>query len=72
MGRVPSLPRRQLLRRTRKNPRSVTYHAMFIELVIHDDLSNTEIEQECWLLKEQIIGLSVRRVMKRSMPTTDG
>ena len=64
VGRVPSLPRFQLFRRTRKNPRGVTYHAMLIELVVHHDLPDTEIEQECRLLKEQVVGLSVRRVMK--------
>ncbi len=61
---MPSLPCFQLFGCTRKNPRGVTYHDMLIEPVVHHDLPNPEIGRECRLLKEQIVCLSVRRVME--------
>ena len=61
---MPSLPCFQRFRRARKNPRGVTYHEMLIELVVHHDLPNAEIEQECRPLKKQIVCSSVRRVME--------
>lgn len=46
-GAMPSLPRFQLFRCTRKNPRGVTYHDMLIEPVVHHDLPNPEIGRKC-------------------------
>lgn len=61
VGAMPSLPRFQLFRCTRKNPRGVTYHDMLIEPVVHHDLPNPEIGRKCRLLKERIF---IRRLQE--------
>jgi hypothetical protein len=63
VGGMPPLPCFQLVRPGGKNPRGVTYHEMIIKLVVHHDFPDAEIEQECRLLKEQVVCVSVRCVM---------
>ena len=64
MNVMPSSPYFHLFRWARKNPRGVTYDKMLVKLVVHHDLPDAEIEQECGLLKEQIVRTPVRRVME--------
>src|SRR5687767_6257975 len=64
MNVMPSSPYFHLSRWARQNPRGVAYDKMLVELVIHHDLPDAEIEQECRPLKEQIVCISVRRVME--------
>src|SRR5687767_811059 len=61
---MPSLPCFQSFGHVRKNPRGVAHHDVLVELVVHHDLSDTEIKQKCRLLKEHIVCVSVRRVVK--------
>jgi len=65
MDGIPPLRCFQLFRRQYEYPRGVTYHGMFIEFIVHDEFSGTDvIEQKSRLLKKQIICISVRRVME--------
>jgi len=64
VGRIPTLPRLHLGRCPGKNPGGVTHHKVLVTVVVYRDLSNTEIEKECRLLKEQIVCVPVRRVVE--------